>query len=62
MSDEFLEAFRRYWSALQAALADSVDGRGRDRLARESAKLDPQIEQRLADEGLANDVGQWPEF
>jgi hypothetical protein len=30
------------------------------RLACESAKLDPQFEQQLADEGLEEDLAQWP--
>ena len=34
----------------------------RTRLARECAKLDPLFEQQLADEGLAEDLEQWPEY
>jgi hypothetical protein len=33
-----------------------------DRLACECAKLDPQFEQQLADEGLAGDFRQWPAY
>ena len=32
------------------------------RLARECAKLDPQFEQELAEEGLAEDLAEWPEY
>jgi hypothetical protein len=34
----------------------------RTRLIRETAKLDPEIEQKLADEGLAEDFEEWPEY
>jgi hypothetical protein len=38
--------------------AETIDGL----LARECAKLDPEFEQQLADEGLAQDLRQWPPF
>ena len=34
----------------------------RGRLARECAKLNKSTEQRMADEGLAEDLEEWPEF
>ena len=46
--------------ALQEALEDKLERVDRSRLARECAKLDPQYEQHLADEGL--DLDQWPEY
>jgi Arc/MetJ-type ribon-helix-helix transcriptional regulator len=48
--------------AVQLALREKLDRLDRSRLARESAKLDPAAEQRLADEGLTEDVEQWPEY
>lgn len=48
--------------AVQEALRDKLDRLDRSRLARESSKLDPAQEQRLADEGLAEDAEQWPEY
>ncbi len=45
---------------VQEALQDKLNHLDRDRLARESAKLDPKFEQRLAEEGL-NAVA-WPEY
>jgi Arc/MetJ-type ribon-helix-helix transcriptional regulator len=48
--------------AVQEALRDKLDRIERSRLARECAKLDPQIEQQLAEEGLAEDLEQWPEY
>ena len=48
--------------AVQEALRDKLDRLERTRLARECAKLDPDQEQQLADEGLAEDLEQWPEY
>jgi metal-responsive CopG/Arc/MetJ family transcriptional regulator len=48
--------------AVQEALQDKLERLERSRLARECAKLDRAFEQRLADEGLAEDLEQWPEY
>ena len=48
--------------ALQDALRDKLDRMERSRLARECAKLDPEFEQQLAEEGLTADFKQWPEY
>jgi Arc/MetJ-type ribon-helix-helix transcriptional regulator len=48
--------------AIQEAVQDRLARLTRDRLARECAKLDPKIESRLAEEGLAAEVEQWPEY
>ena len=48
--------------AVQEALRDKLDRLDRGRLARECAKLDPRFEQELADEGLEEDLKQWPEY
>jgi hypothetical protein len=34
----------------------------RTRLAKECAKLDPTFEKAIADEGLTEDLRQWPEY
>jgi hypothetical protein len=44
------------------SLAGSPAAARRGRLAREAAKLDPKTERKLADEGLAADLEEWPEF
>jgi metal-responsive CopG/Arc/MetJ family transcriptional regulator len=54
--------FRNRSQAVEAALADKLQRLARTRLARESAKLDPNAEKALADEGLAEDVAAWPEY
>lgn len=48
--------------ALQDALRDKLDRLERSRLARECAKLNPEYEQQLSEEGLSEDVKQWPEY
>jgi Arc/MetJ-type ribon-helix-helix transcriptional regulator len=48
--------------AIQEAVQEKLDRLDRSRLARESSKLDRSFEQKLADEGLAGDVTEWPEY
>lgn len=62
--DELVERrrFRNRSQAVEAALADKLQRLARTRLARESAKLNPREEKRLADEGLAEDLATWPEY
>jgi len=48
--------------AIQLAVQERLTRISRDRLARECAKLDPQLESQLAEEGLAAEVDQWPEY
>jgi metal-responsive CopG/Arc/MetJ family transcriptional regulator len=48
--------------AVQEAVRDKLERMSRSRLARECAKLDPRAERALADEGLARDLEEWPEY
>jgi Arc/MetJ-type ribon-helix-helix transcriptional regulator len=48
--------------AIQEAVREKLERLDRSRLARECAKLNPKIEQKLADEGLAGDLSEWPEY
>ena len=48
--------------AIQEALEERLSRLSRDRLARECAKLDPEYESALAEEGLGSEVEQWPEY
>lgn len=48
--------------AIQAALYEKISRLQRSRLARESAKLDPQAEQELAEEGMDQELTTWPEY
>jgi metal-responsive CopG/Arc/MetJ family transcriptional regulator len=48
--------------AIQEAVRDKLDRLDRGRLARECTKLDRAFEQKMAEEGLASDFEEWPEF
>jgi len=48
--------------AIQAAVQEKLDRLGRNRLAQECAKLDPQREKALAEEGLSEAPAEWPEY
>ncbi|MFQ5924201.1 MAG: CopG family ribbon-helix-helix protein [Anaerolineales bacterium] len=48
--------------AIQEAVEEKLGRLDRTRLIRESAKLDPEYEQRLADEGITEDLDEWPEY
>ncbi len=62
--DDLVEShrFRNRSQAVEAALADKVERLARTRLARESAKLNPRKEKRLAEEGLVDVLDSWPEY
>jgi len=48
--------------AIQAALEDKLTRMRRSRLARETAKLNPQQEQALAEENMEQELATWPEY
>ncbi len=48
--------------AIQSALEEKLERIERSRLARECAKLDPDFEKALAEEGMSEDFSQWPEY
>ncbi len=48
--------------AVEEAIRDKLERLDRTRLAAECAKLDPEFEQRLADEGLTEDLKRWPKY
>ena len=48
--------------AIQEAVADKLKRLERTRLAQECAKLDPDYEQNMAEEGLSMEIDQWPEY
>jgi hypothetical protein len=49
-------------SAIEEALRDKLNRIDRSRLARESAKLDPKYEKALAEEGIQEDLAEWPKY
>jgi len=62
--DHLVEAkqFPNRSRAVQEAIRDKLQRLQKNRLARESAKLDRAFEQTLADEGLREDNEQWPVY
>ena len=48
--------------AIQEAVADKLKRLARTRLAQECAKLDPEYEQNLADEGFSTEIDEWPAY
>jgi Arc/MetJ-type ribon-helix-helix transcriptional regulator len=48
--------------AIQEAVGEKVRRLAVNRLARECAKLNPKVEQALAEEGMAGEAASWPEY
>ncbi len=48
--------------AIETAVAEKLARLAHARLARESAKLDPQEEKALAEEGVRGSAESWPEY
>ena len=48
--------------AVQMAVREKIARHQRRRLAEECAKLDPEYERDLAEEGMAEELAQWPEY
>ena len=48
--------------AIELAVGEKLARLERSRLAEECAKLDPRVEQDLADQGLEADSKAWPEY
>ena len=48
--------------AIQEAVAEKLNRIEKSRLAQECAKLDPEFEQSLADEGVISELEEWPEY
>jgi len=56
------QVFPNRSKAIQEALQDKLTRMRRSRLARESAKLDPRVEQTFAEEGIDQELAAWPEY
>ncbi|HHE37240.1 MAG TPA: ribbon-helix-helix protein, CopG family [Candidatus Cloacimonetes bacterium] len=48
--------------AIQEAIEDKLKKIDQNRLATESAKLDPEYEQAIAEEGFSAELSEWPEY
>jgi metal-responsive CopG/Arc/MetJ family transcriptional regulator len=47
---------------IQKAVEEKLERLERSRLARECAKLDPAFEKVMAEEGISEELSQWPEY
>ena len=56
------EVFRSRSEGIQKALAEKLSRLDRSRLANECAKLAPAEEQELAEQGVTQDLAEWPEY
>ena len=48
--------------AIQEALQDKLERIEHRRLARECTKLDPAFEKAMAEEGMSEELDEWPEY
>ena len=55
-------AFPSRSRAIQEAVEEKLERIEHNRLARECAKLDAKLEQAMAEEGIAEELRQWPEY
>ncbi len=54
--------FQSRSQAIQEAVSEKLRRMKRSRLATECAKLQPTFEKAMAEEGMTEDVSQWPEY
>lgn len=54
--------FQNRSQAIRDAVSEKLARMKRSRLSTECKKLDPAFEKAMAEEGLAEDVSQWPEY
>jgi metal-responsive CopG/Arc/MetJ family transcriptional regulator len=48
--------------AIQEAVQEKLERMKRSRLARECAKLDPAFEKAMAEEGVSEELHEWPAY
>lgn len=56
------QVFPNRSQAIEEAVTEKLARIERSRLAEECAKLDPAFEKSLAEEGLSEDLTEWPEY
>jgi metal-responsive CopG/Arc/MetJ family transcriptional regulator len=56
------QVFPNRSQAIEEAVAEKLNRLERSRLAQECAKLDPAYEKSLAEEGLSEDLTEWPKY
>lgn len=55
-------AFPNRSKAIEKAIEEQLTRLERSRLARECSKLDPKFEKSMAEEGLSEELSEWPEY
>ena len=56
------QVFPNRSKAIQEAVEEKLRRMEKTRLAKECAKLDPNYEQTLAEEGFSSEIDEWPEY
>jgi metal-responsive CopG/Arc/MetJ family transcriptional regulator len=56
------QVFANRSQAIEAVVEEKIERLENGRLARECAKLDPAVEKTLAEEGLIQELDEWPEY
>jgi len=56
------KTYRSRSQAVQVAVREKVERLEHTRLGRECKKLDRKLEQAMAEEGMSEELGQWPEY
>ena len=56
------QVFPNRSKAIQEAVEEKLRRMEKIRLAKECAKLDPDYEQILAEEGFSSEIDEWPEY
>ena len=56
------QVFSNRSQAIQTAIAEKLERLSRNRLATECAKLNPDFEKALAEEGMSEELSEWPEY
>ncbi|MBP8625374.1 MAG: hypothetical protein KBI10_01590 [Syntrophorhabdales bacterium] len=54
--------FQSRSQAIQETVSEKLLRMKRSRLAKECAKLQPALEKAMAEEGMTEDMSQWPEY
>jgi metal-responsive CopG/Arc/MetJ family transcriptional regulator len=54
--------FQNRSKAIQEAVVEKLRRIKHSRLAKECTKLDPAFEKAMAEEGLSEDLSEWPEY
>jgi metal-responsive CopG/Arc/MetJ family transcriptional regulator len=62
--DELVEedSYKSRSQAVEEAIEEKLNRVDGNRLVRETAKLDPNFEKALAEEGMSQELGEWPAY